>query len=110
MFKKPVQEIKQGDRAGVCVPQLDHDLIERGIAAKPRSLKSSDLVIVLVKRIPYFTASEVKSGAKFHISIGHQTAVGTVTFFSCPQTEASSQFNKGTLISTDKQIIFDPKV
>jgi len=28
MFRKPVQQIKQGDRAGICVPQLDADLIE----------------------------------------------------------------------------------
>ena len=48
MFRKPVNAIKQGDRAGICVPQLDADLIERGIAATPRSIKSSDLAIVLI--------------------------------------------------------------
>ena len=71
MFRKPVNSIRQGDRAGICVPQLDAELIERGIASTPRSLKSSDFAIVLVKRIPYFTSGEIKSKGKYHISLGH---------------------------------------
>ena len=76
MFRKPVKSIAQGDRAGMCVPQLDVDLIERGIATSPKSLKSSDLAIVLVKKIPYFTSQEIKSKNKYHISMGHQTCIG----------------------------------
>jgi selenocysteine-specific elongation factor len=71
MFRKPVTVIKQGDRAGICVPNFDADLIERGIAATPNFMKSSNLAIVFVKRIPYYTASEIKSKGKYHISIGH---------------------------------------
>lgn len=41
MFRKPVQSAKQGDRVGICVAQLDANLIERGIAATPKSLKSA---------------------------------------------------------------------
>ena len=70
MFHKPVQQIKQGDRAGMCLPQLDASKIERGIAAKPRSVQISDLAIVVVRRVPYYP-NDVKSKAKFHISIGH---------------------------------------
>ena len=54
MFKKPVQSVKQGDRAAMCLPQLDASKIERGIAAKPRSVLVSDLAIVIVRRVPYY--------------------------------------------------------
>lgn len=70
MFRKPVTRVKQGDRVGICLPQLDASKIERGIAAKPRSVKTFDLAIVIVRRVPYF-ANEVKSKARFHISLGH---------------------------------------
>jgi selenocysteine-specific elongation factor len=82
MFRKPVTSVKQGDRVGICMAQLDASLIERGIAAKPGSLKPTDCAIVLVKRIPYFVG-EIKTKAKLHISIGHQTVIGQVLFFSC---------------------------
>jgi selenocysteine-specific elongation factor len=85
MFRKPVTMIRQGDRAGLCVAQLDADLIERGIAATPRCLKSSNLAIVLVKRIPYFQG-EIRTKGKFHISMGHQTGIGVMTFFSAQCT------------------------
>lgn len=55
---------------GICLPQLDASKIERGIAAKPRSVKTFDLAIVIVRRVPYFQ-QDVKSKAKYHISIGH---------------------------------------
>ena len=35
MFKQPVKAIAQGDRAGVCVTQLDAKALERGIACTP---------------------------------------------------------------------------
>ena len=70
MFRKPVTNARQGDRLGICVAQLDSNLIERGIATAPRSLHSTDLIVTLVKKIPYFT-EEVKNKAKFHITIGH---------------------------------------
>ena len=54
MFRKPVQAVKQGDRVGMCLPQLDASKIERGIAAKPRSVKTFDLALVIVRRVPYF--------------------------------------------------------
>ena len=83
MFRKPVQTIRQGDRAGICVAQLDSSTIERGLAAKPRSMRSADLFVAVVKRVNYYM-SEIKSKIKCHISMGHQTATGMVTFFSCP--------------------------
>ena len=103
MFRKPVNTIKQGDRAGICVPQLDADLIERGIAATPRSIKSSDLAIVLIQRIPYFLSGEVKTKSKYHISIGHQTGIGVITLFSCQSTQKAFNFSKNSLKTGNNQ-------
>lgn len=108
MFRKPVQSIKQGDRAGICVAQLDADLIERGIASAPRTVKTSDVAIVILKRVPYFVG-EVKTKSKYHISIGHSTAVGEITLFSCPEIPGIENFNKNSLKSVDSVIKFDFK-
>ena len=54
MFRKPVSKVAQGDRVGICLPQLDAKKIERGIAAKPRSVKTFDLALVIVRRVPYY--------------------------------------------------------
>lgn len=66
---------------------------------------------MLCKRIPYFTAGDIQSKAKYHISMGHQTAIGQVTFFSCPSElgDQSGSFNKNNLIARNSQILFDPK-
>ena len=85
MFRKPVQQAKQGDRLGICVAQLDAQLIERGIAATPKSLLSTDLILCQVRKIPYFT-EQVKNKARFHITIGHQTVIGYTLFFVCTST------------------------
>ena len=104
MFRKPVKSVQQGDRVGICLPQLDVEKIERGIAAKPGSIKICDLAIVIVRRVPYYQ-NEIKSKAKFHISLGHQTAIGQVTFFSCEETKNEEagelKFTKNTLKSID---------
>jgi hypothetical protein len=41
------------------------------------------MFLAVVKRVPYYM-SEIKSKVKLHISMGHQTAIGIATFFSCP--------------------------
>ena len=94
----------------MCLPQLDATKIERGIAAKPRSVQYSDLAIVIVRRVPYYP-SDVKNKAQFHISLGHQTAIGTVTFFSCETTDGdvTSKFNKNSLKAVDQTLTFDMK-
>ena len=109
MFRKPVQSIKQGDRAAMCLPQLDANKIERGLAAKPRSVQYSDLAIVILKRVPYYP-SEIKSKSKFHISLGHETTIGQLTLFSCEtEGDALQQFNKNSLKSINQKLVFDVK-
>uniref|UniRef100_A0A8C7E7Q9 Selenocysteine-specific elongation factor n=1 Tax=Naja naja TaxID=35670 RepID=A0A8C7E7Q9_NAJNA len=63
MFHTPVTYAMQGDRVGICVTQFDPKLLERGLICTPESLDS-------------------QTKAKFHITVGHETVMGRVMFFS----------------------------
>jgi hypothetical protein len=39
------------------------------------------MVLAVVRKVPYFLEA-VKNKTKFHITIGHQTAIGTCLFFT----------------------------
>ncbi len=83
MFRKGVESICHGDRAGVCVTQFDPSLLERGLVCAPGSVNVASAVIVDCNLIQYFKG-EVKSKAKFHISLGHETVMAKLTLFSAP--------------------------
>lgn len=83
MFRKGVESICHGDRAGVCVTQFDPSLLERGLVCAPGSVNVAFAVIVDCNLIQYFKG-EVKSKAKFHISLGHETVMAKLTLFSAP--------------------------
>jgi selenocysteine-specific elongation factor len=70
MFRRKVSEIKQGDRAGICIANLDPRLMERGVASSVNSVKLISGAIAVVKKVRYFR-QKLMSGSKFHISIGH---------------------------------------
>jgi selenocysteine-specific elongation factor len=80
MFKRQVPSIMQGDRAGVCVSNLDAKLLERGIASTPGAIQLWREGIALVRKVKYFPG-ELPCGGKFHISVGHATVMATVAFF-----------------------------
>jgi len=104
MFRRKVTEIKQGDRAGICVSNLDPKLLERGVAATPNSVRLISGAIAVVKKIVYFKGS-LGSGAKFHISVGHTTVMGTVTFWGAKEVhERLKSINeKGSEEQTDSK-------
>ena len=81
MFKRQVPTIVQGDRAGICVGNLDAKLIERGTAATPGKVRLLTGAIAVVRKIQHYTAGALKSGSKFHVSVGHTTVMATVTFW-----------------------------
>ncbi|OWF53685.1 selenocysteine-specific elongation factor-like [Mizuhopecten yessoensis] len=81
MFKRPVDHISQGDRAGVCVTQFDPKLLERGLVCSPGALPTISAAIVAVEQISYYKGA-INSKAKFHITTGHDTVMGRVSFFS----------------------------
>ena len=80
MFRRKVTEIKQGDRAGLCVANLDSKLMERGVASSVDSVKLISGALAIVKKVSYFRQT-LSSGTKFHVSVGHTTVMATMTFF-----------------------------
>lgn len=87
MFRKPVPSAMQGDRVGVCVTQFDPKLLERGVVCTPGSLYTIHAAIISVWKIEYYRGA-LSSRAKFHISVGHETVMARVSFFS--RAEAAS--------------------
>nr|XP_031325650.1 selenocysteine-specific elongation factor [Camelus dromedarius] len=81
MFRTPVTSAMQGDRLGVCVTQFDPKLLERGLVCAPESLHTVHAALVSVEKIPYFRGP-LQTKAKFHITVGHETVMGRVMFFS----------------------------
>ncbi|XP_062853977.1 selenocysteine-specific elongation factor [Trichomycterus rosablanca] len=81
MFRKPVPSAMQGDRVGVCVTQFDPKLLERGVVCTPSSLQTLHAAVISVRKIEYYKGA-ISSRAKFHITIGHETVMARVSFFS----------------------------
>jgi len=80
MFRKPVQSVSQGDRAGVCVTQFDPKLLERGLVCTPGSLPTLYAAIVTINKIAYY-AGDVTTKSKFHVTIGHSTVMAKLSIF-----------------------------
>eukprot|EP00117_Sycon_ciliatum_P000364 scpid69785/ scgid6458/ Selenocysteine-specific elongation factor; Elongation factor sec; Eukaryotic elongation factor, selenocysteine-tRNA-specific len=99
MFKKPVQKAIQGDRLGMCVTQFDPKLLERGLVCSPGSLPTLYAAVVAVRKVRYFKAN-VNSKSKFHITMGHETVMGRVSFFSQPVWPASASATAGAVVKT----------
>ena len=89
MFRKPVQGIRQGDRAGVCVTGLDPELIERGLACAPGSIPTFTTALALIKRVRYYK-NPLESFAKLHVSCGHATVMAEVVFFGAVEIAAAA--------------------
>lgn len=81
MFHMPVTSAMQGDRLGICVTQFDPKLLERGLVCAPESLHTIHAALISVEKIPYFRAP-LQTKAKFHITVGHETVMGRLMFFS----------------------------
>lgn len=80
MFRKPIEKVIQGDRAGICVTQFDPKLLERGLVCSSGALPTIYAGLVSVNKIRYFKGS-IATNAKFHITMGHETVMAHVTFF-----------------------------
>ncbi|TVK90555.1 Selenocysteine-specific elongation factor [Bagarius yarrelli] len=89
MFRKPVHSAMQGDRVGVCVTQFDPKLLERGVVCTPNSLHTIHAAIISVQKIDYYRGA-LSSRSKFHITIGHETVMARMSFFSRSSLGAES--------------------
>jgi len=87
MFRRPVKGARQGDRVGICVTNLNSALVERGIATAPGSVPLISSALCLVKKVRFFR-STCRSGAKYHVSIGHTTVVADAMFFGAAELAA----------------------
>ena len=92
MFRQPVQKAMQGDRLGICVTHFEPKLLERGLLCSPGAVQSLYAAVVQVNKIPFFKFP-LTSKSKFHISIGHETAMANVLLFSLPADAASQEFS-----------------
>ncbi|XP_006078906.3 selenocysteine-specific elongation factor isoform X1 [Bubalus bubalis] len=81
VFHTPVGSAVQGDRLAICVTQFDPKLLERGLVCAPESLHTVHAALISVEKIPYFRGP-LQTKAKFHITVGHETVMGRVKFFS----------------------------
>ncbi|XP_006870550.1 PREDICTED: selenocysteine-specific elongation factor [Chrysochloris asiatica] len=81
MFHMPVTSAMQGDRVGICVTQFDPKLLERGLVCAPESLHTIHAALISLEKIPYFRGP-LQTKAKFHITVGHETVMGRLMFFS----------------------------
>lgn len=98
VFKKRVKLVTQGERVGVLLPNLDASLLERGLLSLPGSVSFVDGLVVSLNKIRYYK-SDIDSGAKIHISIGHSTVLAKTTLFAPPTDQ--SQSDKNTATSSD---------
>jgi hypothetical protein len=90
MFKRPVTSVTRGDRAALCVTQLNAKLLERGLAAAPGTVPTFAAAVAAVDKVRFYNGP-VPGKAKYHMSIGHATVMAEATFFGLPDTPGSSQ-------------------
>ena len=80
VFRKSVDRISQGDRAGLCVSQFDPKLLERGLVFTGDVVKTVHAAIIDINKVAYYKGS-ITTKMKYHVSIGHETVLAKITFF-----------------------------
>uniref|UniRef100_A0A6B2L2C5 Tr-type G domain-containing protein n=1 Tax=Arcella intermedia TaxID=1963864 RepID=A0A6B2L2C5_9EUKA len=100
MFKKPIQTAYPGDRVGVLVTQFDSKLLERGIVCEKGTVPELTHAIVKINKISFYKLP-IKSGAKFHVTVGHNTVMATFTFFG-NEEDVKSPWNP------EKEYLYNP--
>lgn len=86
MFRKPVNSGATGDRLGICITNFDSKLLERGLICQKGCVQPAFAVIIRLNRIRYYKR-DIKSKAKFHCSVGHETVMGNVLVFSSTESQ-----------------------
>ncbi len=90
MFKRPVRSCRLGDRLGMCIAQLDHKLMERGLVCAPKTVPTFDAAVVSAEKIRFFKGS-VDSKCKFHVTVGHTTTMATAEFMGEVPTKGAAE-------------------
>lgn len=106
MFKNPIEEALPGSRCGICISQFDAKLLERGLICKNQSVQYIYSTVIKVNKVKHFKR-EIKSKAKFHISLGHDTAIASIIIFS--STDLLKNFNWTSEYRYEESIIDEPE-
>ncbi|NWQ81006.1 SELB factor, partial [Columbina picui] len=104
MFHTPVTYAMQGDRVGICVTQFDPKLLERGLVCTPESLHTIHAAVISLKKIQYYRGA-LQTKAKFHITVGHETVMGRVMFFSPAPADFNEEIQENTF-DFDKDYLY----
>ena len=80
VFRKSVERVIQGDRAGVCVAQFDPSLLERGLVFTDKAVPTINGAIINISKVKYYKGG-ITNKMKYHVSIGHETVMSRITFF-----------------------------
>ncbi|CAL8462357.1 g1890 [Coccomyxa elongata] len=83
VFRQPVSACRQGDRAGICVTQLDASTLERTLLCTPGSVPTFTSAIAAVEKVRFFSGT-LPSKGRVHVSLGHCTLMAEVTYFGTP--------------------------
>ncbi|CAO1361114.1 unnamed protein product [Diamesa serratosioi] len=105
MFKKPIEEALPGSRCGICISQFDAKLLERGLVCKNQAVQYIHSTILKVNKVKHFKR-EIKSKSKFHISLGHDTVIGSIILFST--NNLSSDYNWSSEYKYEESITEEP--
>ena len=57
VFRQPVSACRQGDRAGICVTQLDASSLERTLLCTPGSVPTFSSAIAAVEKVRFFSGA-----------------------------------------------------
>ncbi len=85
-FRSSSKSVAAGDRAAICVTQIDSASIERAVAVEPGSIIQIKECVAKVTRIPLFSGAlaDMKNG-KYHITLGSETVLADVEFFGAAE-------------------------
>lgn len=104
MFRKSVEKGESGDRLGICVTNFDAKLLERGLVCVNNCVVYSHAVIIELHQIKYFKR-DIKTKAKFHCSIGHETVMGSILIFSSCHEK---MFQWNSEYNYEEKVVDDP--
>ncbi|KAH8855986.1 Selenocysteine-specific elongation factor [Schistosoma japonicum] len=108
-FRQSIQSIGPGDRAGICVPQLDANLLERGLVGDITSTNNLTpcyaCILSCVRKVSYFKSS-IKSKSRLHIFVGQETVLANLTFFTKVKSEHDNANNTEKSFEFDKTAMY----
>lgn len=105
MFRKPVNSGVSGDRLGLCITNFDPKQLERGLVCQESCVQPAFALIIKLNKIRFFKR-DIKTKAKFHCSVGHETVLGTVLVFS---SQLSENFDWNNSYMYEEKFHDDPR-